>query len=153
MVRQLIAPPNSASEGFIKGIKWRGEVNSSQTLEIQFAQNVSQVFLGINMKCASCHDSFIDRWTLEEAYSLAAIFSERPLEINRCDKPTGKMATPKWIFPELGEVDAGADKKGRLQQLAALMTHPENGRFSRTLVNRIWHRLMGRGIVHPVDAM
>ena len=153
MVRQLIAPPNSASEGFIKGIKWRGEVNSSQTLEIQFAQNISQVFLGINMKCASCHDSFIDRWTLEEAYSLAAIFSERPLEINRCDKPTGKMATPKWIFPELGEVDAGADKKRRLQQLAALMTHPENGRFSRTLVNRIWHRLMGRGIVHPVDAM
>ncbi len=153
MVRQLIAPPNSASEGFIKGIKWRGEVNSSQTLEIQFAQNISQVFLGINMKCASCHDSFIDRWTLEEAYSLAAIFSERPLEINRCDKPTGKMATPKWIFPELGEVDAGADKNGRLQQLAALMTHRENGRFSRTLVNRIWHRLMGRGIVHPVDAM
>ena len=33
------------------------------------------------------------------------------------------------------------------------MTHPENGRFTRTIVNRIWHRLMGRGIVHPVDAM
>jgi hypothetical protein len=37
--------------------------------------------------------------------------------------------------------------------LANLMTHPENGRLSRTIVNRIWHRLMGRGIVHPVDAM
>ena len=33
------------------------------------------------------------------------------------------------------------------------MTHPENGRFTRTIVNRLWHRLMGRGIVHPVDAM
>jgi hypothetical protein len=33
------------------------------------------------------------------------------------------------------------------------MTHPENGRFTRTIVNRIWARLMGRGIVHPVDAM
>jgi hypothetical protein len=40
-----------------------------------------------------------------------------------------------------------------LKQLAALMTHPDNGRFTRTVVNRIWHRLMGRGIVHPVDAM
>ena len=40
-----------------------------------------------------------------------------------------------------------------MKQLAQLMTHPENGRFTRTLVNRIWERLMGRGIVHPVDAM
>jgi hypothetical protein len=33
------------------------------------------------------------------------------------------------------------------------MTHPDNGRFTRTIANRLWHRLMGRGIVHPVDAM
>ncbi|WP_298868995.1 DUF1549 domain-containing protein [uncultured Gimesia sp.] len=151
-VRELISP-TAESAGFIDGIKWRGDVNASQTREIQFAQNVSQVFLGINMKCASCHDSFIDRWTLSEAYNFAAIYSDRPLELNRCDKPTGVMATPKWIFPELGDVDSKAPKTKRLQQLAALMTHPENGRFTRTLVNRIWARLMGRGIVHPVDAM
>lgn len=152
MVRELISPQPEAA-GFINGIKWRGEVNSSQTRDIQFAQNVSQVFLGINMKCASCHDSFVDRWTLSEAYNLAAIFAEKPLELNRCDKPIGKMATPKWLFPELGDVDPKAAKPERLKQLAGLMTHPDNGRFTRTLVNRIWHRLMGRGIVHPVDAM
>ena len=151
-VRELIAPSKEAA-GFINGIKWRGEVNASQSLEIQFSQNISQVFLGINMKCASCHDSFIDRWTLSESYNLAAIYSNTPLELNRCDKPTGKMATPKWIFPELGDVDPKAPKAERLQQLSRLMTHPENGRFTRTLVNRIWERLMGRGIVHPVDAM
>lgn len=151
-VRELISPSNE-SAGFINGIKWRGEVNASQTRDIQFAQNVSQVFLGINMKCASCHDSFIDRWTLSEAYNLAAIFSDKPLELNRCDKPTGKMATPKWIFPEIGDVNPKAPKNERLKQLAVLMTHPDNGRFTRTVVNRIWHRLMGRGIVHPVDAM
>jgi hypothetical protein len=33
------------------------------------------------------------------------------------------------------------------------MTHPQNGRLTRTIVNRLWHRLMGRGVVHPVDAM
>ena len=152
-VRELMAPPTDDSAGFINGIKWRGEVNSSQTREIQFAQNISQVFLGINLKCASCHDSFIDRWKLEEAYNLAAIFSERPLELNRCDKPTGVIATPKWLFPELGEIQADLPKSDRLQQLAELMTHEDNGRFTRTVVNRIWHRLMGRGIVHPVDAM
>ena len=153
MTRELIdAKPDAA--GFINGIKWRGSVNASQTRDMQFAQNVSQVFLGINMKCASCHDSFIDRWTLQEAYDLAAVFSEEPLELERCDIPTGKMATPKWMFPEIGQIDPKANKNERLKQLAGLLlTHPQNGRFTRTIVNRIWAQLMGRGIVHPVDAM
>lgn len=151
-VRELITPATGA-EGFISGIKWRGNVNASQVREVQFAQNVSQVFLGINMKCASCHDSFIDRWTLDEAYGLAAIYSTRELEIHRCDKPIGRTAKAAWIFPEIGNVDPEADQPERLRQLAAVMTSPKNGRFSRTIVNRLWHRMMGHGIVHPVDAM
>ena len=150
--RELIAPTGD-SEGFINGIQWRGNVNASQVREVQFAQSISQVFLGINMKCASCHDSFIDRWKLDEAYGLAAIYAEQPLEINRCDKPTGRMAKAAWIFPELGAIDASQPKPERLKRLAALMTHKDNGRFTRTIVNRLWHRLMGHGIVHPVDAM
>ncbi|MDB6005877.1 MAG: hypothetical protein JWR15_2864 [Prosthecobacter sp.] len=152
-VRELIAPPNDESRGFIDGIKWRGDVSAGQTVEIQFAQSVSQSFLGINMKCASCHDSFIDRWKLSEAYGFAAIYSSRPLEINRCDKPIGQQAAASWLFPEIGQVDAKAAQPERLKQLAALMTHPQNGRTTRTIVNRLWQRLMGRGIVHPVDAM
>ena len=152
-VRELIAPPNDESRGFIDGIKWRGEVSAGQTVEIQFAQSVSQSFLGINMKCASCHDSFIDRWKLSEAYGLAAIYSSRPLEINRCDKPIGQQAMASWLFPEIGQVNPQATQPERLKQLAALMTHPQNGRTTRTIVNRLWQRLMGRGIVHPVDSM
>ncbi|MFZ9935973.1 MAG: PSD1 and planctomycete cytochrome C domain-containing protein [Luteolibacter sp.] len=151
--RELLAPPDNQSSGFIEGIKWRGSVNASQTREVQFSQSISQTFLGLNMKCASCHDSFVDRWKLDDAYGLAAIFADQPIEMARCDKPTGKMAQPKWIFPELGTVDPAAPKPERLKQLAGLMTHPDNGRFTRTIVNRLWHRLMGRGIVHPVDAM
>ncbi len=150
---ELIAPPGEDSRGFIDGIQWRGAVNASQTREVQFSQSITQTFLGLNMKCASCHDSFVDRWKLDEAYSLAAIYAEKPLEIARCDVPTGKFAKPAWIFPELGTVDPAAPQPERLRQLAKLMTHPENGRFTRTLVNRLWHRLMGRGIVHPVDSM
>lgn len=152
-VRELIAPPNDESRGFIDGIKWRGDVSAGQRVEIQFAQSVSQSFLGINMKCASCHDSFIDRWKLSEAYGLAAIYSTRPLEINRCDKPIGQQAVASWLFPEIGQIDAKATQPERLKQLATLMTHPQNGRTTRTIVNRLWQRLMGRGIVHPVDAM
>jgi hypothetical protein len=151
--RELISPPTQESRGFIDGIKWRGEVSAGQTVEIQFAQSVGQSFLGINLKCASCHDSFVDRWKLDEAYGLAAIYAEKPLDIHRCDKPVGRQAKAGWLFPELGQVDAAAPREVRLKQLAALMTHPENGRFTRTMVNRLWHRLMGRGIVHPLDAM
>ncbi len=151
-VRELVAPTEQ-SEGFVKGIKWRGTVSAGQTVPVQFAQSLGQAFLGINLKCASCHDSFIDRWKLDEAYGLAAVFSPTPLEIHRCDVPTGRQAKAAWLFPELGEIDGSKPPEERLKQLAALMTHPENGRLSRTIVNRLWHRLMGHGIVHPVDAM
>lgn len=151
-VRELIAPTDE-SRGFIDGIVWRGVVNASQIVPIQFAQNVGQTFLGINLKCASCHDSFIDRWKLKETYDLAAIYSKTPLELNRCDKATGVKATPAWLFADLGQVDPAAPPPKRLEQLAAIMTKPENGWLSRNLVNRLWHRLMGRGIVHPVDSL
>ena len=153
LARELIAPTSPESQGYIDGIRWRGEVSAGQTVEIQFAQSVSQSFLGINLKCASCHDSFIDRWKLDEAYGLAAIYSERTLDIHRCDKPVGRTAQASWLFPELGQVDADAPRAERLSQLAALMTTTENGRFARTIVNRLWYRLMGHGIVHPLDAM
>lgn len=153
MARELIAPPTPESAGFSAGIRWRGEVSAGQTVEIQFAQNVGQAFLGINLKCASCHDSFVDRWKLKDSFGIAAIYATGPLAIHRCDKPTGEQAQAAWLFPELGNVDPSAPQPERLQQLASLMTHPQNGRFARTIVNRLWHRLMGRGIVHPTDAM
>ena len=152
MARELVAP-SAESDGFAKGIVWRGATSAGQKPELQFSQSVSQAFLGINMKCASCHDSFIDRWKLKDAYGLAAIYSDRPLELVRCDVPTGKPAAAAWLFPELGQVDASKPKAERLAQLAALLTHPDNGRFQRTMANRLWQRLMGRGVVHPVDAM
>src|SRR5207253_3393035 len=130
--RELISP-TPESEGFIKGIKWRGNVNASQVVELQFAQNVTQVFFGANLKCASCHDSFIDNWKLEDAYSLAAVIADKPLEMHRCDKALGKTASPRFLWVELGKIDAKAPRAKRLEQVAALVTHPENGRFARTI--------------------
>lgn len=151
-VRELI-DPTVFSEGFIKGIKWRGNVNASQGVELQFAQNVGQVFLGVNLKCASCHDSFIDNWKLDDAYGLAAVIAEKPLEENRCDKPIGKIAKAKFLFPELGTIDPKLPVNDRLKRLSEIVTSPDDGRLTRTVTNRLWHRLMGHGIVHPVDAM
>ena len=151
-VRELMSPTGD-SEGFIKGIKWRGDVNASQVPEIQFAQNVSQVFFGENMKCASCHDSFINDWKLEDAYGMAAIIAGKPLEMFRCDKPTGKKMDAKFLFDELGDIDQSASREKRLAKAAELATSKGNGRLARTIVNRLWARLMGRGMVEPVDMM
>jgi hypothetical protein len=151
-VRELISP-TAESEGFINGIQWRGNVNASQVRELQFSQNVSLVFFGVNMKCASCHDSFIDGWRLADAYGLAAVVADRPLQLHRCDKAIGTVAEPRFLWPELGVIDAKLPRAKRLEQLAGLVTHPDNGRFTRTIANRLWHRLMGRGIVRPVDVM
>jgi hypothetical protein len=151
-VKELISP-DKRSQGFVRGIKWRGTVNASQRVEMQAAQNISQVFLGLNLKCASCHDSFVSDLKLKDAYAFANIFSDSALEINRCDVPTGKMAGTKIIFSELGTIDSTVSVDEKLKQLSEYLTAPKNGRLYRTIVNRVWGQLMGRGIVAPVDLM
>ncbi len=154
MVRELLNPRgDGAPEGFLLGVNWRGTVNASQTPAMQAAQSSAQVFLGINLKCASCHDSFVNQWKLADAYGLAGMFSETPLELVRCDTPTGRRAVVKFLFPELGEVPQNAPLAERRARAAELFTLPENGRLARTIVNRYWKRLMGRGLVEPADDM
>lgn len=151
MVTELVNPVDG-SEGFIKGIQWRGVVNASQRTEMQAAQNIGQSLMGVNVKCASCHNSFVSNLTLEQAYDFATIFSDTILEMNRCDKPIGKMAKPNFLYPELGSVE-GETVKDRLLKLAEVMVQRDNGRLYRTITNRFWDRLMGRGIVEPLDEM
>lgn len=153
-VQSLLAPEgSSAPEGFVKGVTWRGVVNASQLPPLQAAQNSAQVFLGINLKCNSCHDSFISHWKLKEAYGLASFFSEKPLELVRCDMNTGKMSEPQFLFPQLGTVDPKASLAERRRVVARMFTDKQNGLFARTLVNRLWKVLFGRGLVEPVDDM
>src|SRR5690606_2853455 len=151
-VSALVAPGRD-SEGFTNGIIWRGVVNASQTPPMQAAQNVSQVFMGVNLKCASCHDSFINDWQLADAYGLAGVYADAPLEMVECDRPTGATAPLKFLYPSLGTIDADASRDERVKALAALMIDERNGRLSRTIVNRLWARLFGRGLVEPLDDM
>jgi mono/diheme cytochrome c family protein len=151
-VAELIDPV-PGSEGFTRGIVWRGAVNASQTPQMQAAQSISQVFMGVNLKCASCHDSFVNDFTLADAYGLAGLYADGPLEMVHCDKPTGKKAPLKFIYPDLGAIDADANKPVRLKELAACVSGPKDGRLTRTLVNRFWGKFLGRALVEPVDEM
>jgi hypothetical protein len=153
-VRALIDPrDNTDPKGFLIGVNWRGEVNASQTPVMQAAQNTAQVFLGVNLKCNSCHDSFISNWKLKDAYGLASFFSPEPLELVRCDVKMGEIAKPKFLYPELGEVKTEGSLEERRAEAARMFIMKENGRLPRTLVNRYWKRLFGHGLVEPVDDM
>jgi mono/diheme cytochrome c family protein len=152
-VRNLIAPQDPASEGFIKGIVWRGDNAVVQQQPMQAAINLSQVFLGLNLKCASCHDSFVNNWSLSHTFALANCFSDEPMELVRCETDLGVQAEYGFLWRELGEVDGALPKPERMQRIAAMTTSPENGYFARTIVNRVWALLMGRGLVEPLDSI
>jgi hypothetical protein len=154
-VEQLLNPtaPDDP-DGFLIGVNWRGEVNASQTPAMQAAQNSAQIFIGINLKCNSCHDSFISKWTLKDAYGLASFFSEEDrLRLYRCDVPQDAYARPAFLFPDLDRAPASGSLADRRRTAAAIFTDARNGRLPRTLVNRMWQRLLGRGFVENPDEM
>jgi hypothetical protein len=154
-VAQLLNPKTRADpEGFLIGVNWRGAVSASQTPALQAAQNTAQIFLGINLKCNSCHDSFISHWKLREAYALAAYFSpEEKLQLHRCEVAQQQYTGAEFLYPELNRALASQSLADRRAAAAAIFTDPRNGRLARTLVNRIWQRLLGRGIVENPDEM
>jgi hypothetical protein len=154
-VEKLLNPSSPDDpEGFLIGVNWRGVVSASQTPAMQAAQNTAQIFLGINLKCNSCHDSFISKWKLRDAYSLAAYFApEEKLQLYRCDVAQQAYAEPAFLYPELSRAPVSASLPGRRSAAAAIFTDPRNGRLPRTLVNRVWQRLLGRGIVENPDEM
>ena len=147
-VAELVNPEPGA-EGFTKGIVWRGVVNASQTPQMQAAQNVSQVFMGVNLKCASCHDSFINDWQLADGYGLAAC---TPTVRSRWSSATSRPARPRRSSSSTRNSERsmrGPRAPNASRQLARILVGPANGRLPRTIVNRLWARFMGRGLVEP----
>ena len=154
-VAALLNPSGAdAPKGFLTGVNWRGETSAAVTPWMQASQNTAQVFLGVNMKCNACHDSFVSRWRLVDAYGLAAYFSPEPkLRLYRCDVARDEYTGPLFPFPEIAASPHGDSLDDRRAAAATLFTDPRNGRMPRTLVNRVWERLLGYGIVASSDEM
>lgn len=154
-VTKLLNPVLPADPaGFVIGVNWRGETTPAVTPWMQAAQNTAQVFLGLNLKCNACHDSFISKWKLKDAYALAAYFSTEPqLQLFRCEAAQNRFTGPGFLFPEIAHVPASNALADRRAAAAASFTDPRNGRFPRTLVNRVWQRLLGHGLVPNADEM
>jgi uncharacterized protein DUF1549/uncharacterized protein DUF1553 len=136
------------------------------------AETTAQLFFGVRMQCAKCHNHPFEKWTQDDYYSLAAFFARVKLKkdpneeatkqpaqaaelvfLDRAGEVTqprtGKVMPPK-VFGEAKPAEVPPDGDRR-EALAAWLTRPDNPFLPRSVVNRVWYHLLGRGIVDPVD--
>ena len=131
---------------------------------------LTAAFLGVDAKCARCHDSPATSTKQEQVFALAALLETKGVKVPATSsvamdklreggrKPLievtlapGATVQPHWPFPEFA-TESAADELARdphdpRDRLAALLTAPANERFAQVMVNRLWSRLMGRGLV------
>ncbi len=138
------------------------------------AEATAEVFLGVRLKCAKCHNHPFERWTQADYYGLAAFFVRvdyRIVENHRKDKfdkhefdgeqivyesrsgeakhpRTGETLPPRFLGADTPDFAPDAD---RLQALADWVAAPDNPFFAKAQANRVWRELMGRGVVDPDD--
>jgi hypothetical protein len=136
------------------------------------AETTAQLFFGVRMQCAKCHNHPFERWTQDDYYSLAAFFARvkqkkdpdedagkqpaQGAELVYLDRAgevtqprTGKAMPPR--FPgdlNVPPIEAGQDRR---EVLARWLTRSDNPFLPKSVVNRVWFHLLGRGIVDPVD--
>ena len=140
------------------------------------AESTAQMFLGVRLTCAKCHNHPFDRWTQDDYYGWSNFFARIDYEIienKRRDKNdkhefvgeqivkikaegevknvrTGKPADLRFLGENTQPV-AESSEADRLQILAGWLSDASNRRFAATQANRIWYQLMGQGIVDPID--
>eukprot|EP00456_Euglypha_rotunda_P085356 TRINITY_DN860_c1_g1_i6.p1 TRINITY_DN860_c1_g1~~TRINITY_DN860_c1_g1_i6.p1 ORF type:complete len:818 (-),score=242.23 TRINITY_DN860_c1_g1_i6:150-2603(-) len=126
-------------------------------------ETTAQLFLGVRIQCAKCHNHPFERWTQDNYYGIAAAFArvgrknsvdtEEEVIFTQAGGEVTQPRTNKQMKVHLlltGDVDVPADQDRRVV-FAQWLTSAENPFFSKSVVNRIWGHLMGRGIVEPVD--
>lgn len=153
MVAELIDPTFASPTAAMA----RGWIRSDDHVETtQSAAYVAQVFMGTAVKCASCHNHFLNpEWPQRKFIGYASYFAPKDLEVIRCEVHEGDFVPPAFLFDQPSSRNAAAhpalDADHRLQQVSRLVVDPENPRFARTLVNRLWKRYLGLGLVEPAD--
>jgi len=131
--------------------------------QLKLTENVAQVFMGMRIQCAQCHNHPFDRWTMDDYYGFKAFFSQigrkntdDPQEVIIFNNKSGEsrhfltqaVMKPKFLGGESPELKPGEDRR---KVLANWMASPENPFFARNIANIMWAHFFGSGIVDPVD--
>lgn len=129
---------------------------------------VSQLFLGIRLECAKCHQHPNEAWSQNHFYSFAAYFDGIGRKGRGVSPPIS--GSEEYVFaskrtpvkhpltgaqmaaaPLFGEAPVPDDNEDPRVVLADWITSNENPFFRQVIANRIWRDMMGRGLVEPVD--
>ena len=156
MVRELLG----SSGGTFQNAATNYYQNERDTLKT--SENVAQVFMGMRIQCAQCHNHPFDRWTMDDYYSFAAFFSqigrkrgEDPRELIIYNSGGGdvrhlvgnKVMAPKFLGGEVPDVKG----KDRRVVMADWLASPQNPYFATNLGNIVWAHFFGKGIIDQVD--
>ncbi|HAA62029.1 MAG TPA: hypothetical protein DCE39_13980 [Planctomycetaceae bacterium] len=128
------------------------------------AESTAQLFLGVRIQCAKCHNHPFEAITQNDYYGLAAYFARVKLKgrvfgldreivyVGRAGEvkhaESGEVMKPTAFGKVARDVAVGQDVR---PQLADWLVRSENRWFARSTVNRIWAHIFGLGIVEPVD--
>jgi hypothetical protein len=129
---------------------------------LKLAEDTAQAFLGVQIKCAQCHNHPFDRWTMNDYRGFVAFFTqigrkkgEDIRETIVFDRHQGQSVNPitKQVIPPkfLGGDQPPQTFEDRRQQLADWLADPNNPYFARHFSNIVWAQFFGRGIIEPVD--
>jgi hypothetical protein len=130
---------------------------------LKTSENVAQVFMGMRIQCAQCHNHPFDRWTMNDYYSFAAFFprvarkqGDDPREAiiyarseGEVQHPvTKKPMVPKFLGGDSPQIAKGEDRREVLVNWLASTNNPY---FARNMANIVWAHFIGKGIIDPVD--
>jgi hypothetical protein len=132
------------------------------------AETVAQAFMGLSINCAKCHNHPLEKWTNDQYYAFANLFSRvrakgwggdyrngDGLRIVYADTQ-GELIQPSRGVPQPpcpldGQPLAFEATMDRRLAVADWLTAPENPYFTRAVVNRVWANFFGVGLVEAVD--
>lgn len=129
----------------------------------ELTESTAVTFLGMSITCCRCHNHPLEKWTQDQYWSFANLFSrvtlkngDRAGEVFVQAQPYGDVAHLRRGVamppaPLDGKALALDDPADRRQQFADWLTSPENSYFARAIVNRVWRNFMGRGLVEAED--
>jgi len=134
----------------------------NETDILKVTENVAQVFMGMRIQCAQCHNHPFDRWTMDDYYGFAAFFTQ--IGRKRTDDPRelvvfnsgsgeinhplgGRRMAPKYLGGEVPDV-VGKDRRALM---AEWLASPKNPYFATNLSNMVWTHFFGLGIINEVD--
>jgi hypothetical protein len=122
------------------------------------AEYLSEVLLGIRLRCANCHNHPLDRWTQDDYHGLAAVFARVERGRNVRLAGSGEIIHPATLeaarprIPGERFLAVGAGTTGDYRgELADWLIDKKSGLFATAQVNRLWKAMFGRGLVEPVD--